>query len=41
MNVVEAKYNKEEIILNLGELVAKQMYVENESGTEVEEWMEF
>ena len=41
MNTAEEKYNSGEFILAPGALVAKQMCAENESGTEVSEWIEF
>lgn len=41
IKVAEEKYNKGELVLTPGVLVAKQMYAENESGTEATEWMEF
>lgn len=41
MNIAEKKYNSGEFILAPGALVAKQMYAENESGTETSEWIEF
>lgn len=40
MNIAK-KYNTGEFVLEPGELVAKQMYAENESGTEMTEWTEF
>lgn len=41
MNIAKEKYNTGEFVLEPGELVAKQMYAENESGTEMTEWTEF
>lgn len=41
MNIAKEKYNTGGFVLEPGELVAKQMYAENESGTEMTEWTEF
>lgn len=41
MNIAEEKYSNGEFILDPGTLVAKQMYAENENGTETTEWVGF
>lgn len=41
MNIAEQRYNQGEFVLEPGALTAKQMFAENENGTEVTEWIEF
>lgn len=41
INIVEGKYNAGEIVLEPGELVAKQMCAESKDGSDTSEWVEF